>query len=194
MTVKSLETIHNLEKLIDELYSAQKQYERQASNEWLINGVTKKYTKLKGKSEGIVEAVNWISQYIEYHNTETKKRKQILSSHPYPITQGKDGRYRSYVKTEGGKRRQIAKSTYEKVEDAIVDFYMGEAEEKSKDKADMICPLLISGANQHTSVFCKEEKCMWWRKYAGDCTISLMADMFADSDICRTIFDNKVGE
>lgn len=130
MTVKALETIHILENIIDELYSAEKQYERQANNERIINGDTKKYEKLKGKSEGIGEVVNWISHY-----TETKEPKK-----------------------------------------------------ESSVKADMICPLLISGANQHTSVFCKEEKCMWWRKYAKNCTISLMADMFADSDMCRTIF------
>ena len=133
MTVKALETIHTLEKLLDELYSAQKHYEIQANNERLINGYTKKYEKLKGKSEGIGEVFNWISPY---HNTETKGPKKEIS-----------------------------------------------------DKADKICPLLISGANLYSGVFCKEEKCMWWRKYAKDCTISLMSDMFADSDICRTIFE-----
>lgn len=134
MTVKALETIHNLEKLTDELYSAQKQYERQANNERIINGDTKKYEKLKGKSEGIEEVFNWVSQFIEYHNTET-------------------------------------------------------TEKESSYKVEKLCPLLLSGANQHSGVYCKEEKCMWWRKYAGDCTISLMADMFADSDMCRTIFE-----
>lgn len=83
------------------------------------------------QDDGIVDLGDAVSR------VNAKKRKQILSSHPYPITQGKDGRYRSYVKTEGGKRRQIAKSTYEKVEDAIVDFYTGEAEEKSKDKVTL---------------------------------------------------------
>ena len=136
MTVKALETIHNLEKLTDELYSAQKQYERQANNERIINGDTKKYEKLKGKSEGIGEAINWISKFKEYHITETKESKK-----------------------------------------------------ESSDKADKICPLLISGANQHSGVYCKEEKCMWWRKYAKDCTISIISDMFADSDMCRTIFE-----
>lgn len=134
MTVKALETIHNLEKLTDELYSAQKQYERQANNERIINGDTKKYEKLKGKSEGIEEVFNWVSQFIEYHNTET-------------------------------------------------------TEKESSYKVEKLCPLLLSGANQHSGVYCKEEKCMWWRKYAGDCTISLMADMLADSDMCRTIFE-----
>lgn len=133
---QTMEILNNLDKLIEELNSAEKQYEIQANNEKIINGDTHKYEALKGKSEGIGEAVNWINQFKEYHNTETKGPKK-----------------------------------------------------ESSDKADMICPLLISGANQHSGVYCKEEKCMWWRTYAKECTISLISDMFADSDMCRTIFD-----
>ncbi len=52
-----------------------------------------------------------------------KRKEKILREHPYPITQGKDGRYRTYVKEDGQKRKQIAKSTYEDVLDVLYDFY-----------------------------------------------------------------------
>lgn len=60
------------------------------------------------------------------------ERKKILENHPYPITQGKDGRWRTYIKLDDGKRKQIAKASLEKVQDALVDFYSGKIHE---DKA-----------------------------------------------------------
>lgn len=54
------------------------------------------------------------------------KRKAVLDKHPYPIWQGKDGRWRTYVREEGCSRRMIAKSTREKVEDALLTYYEGE--------------------------------------------------------------------
>lgn len=35
---------------------------------------------------------------------------------------------------------------------------------------------------------CIGASCMWWREYARDCAIPLLADMFADSEICRSVF------
>jgi len=56
----------------------------------------------------------------EMKNTEKQK---IISAHPHPITQGKDGRWRTYVDKPEGGRRQIAKSSREKVEDALMEYY-----------------------------------------------------------------------
>ena len=58
------------------------------------------------------------------------QRKRISEKHTAPITQGKDGRYRTYIKLEDGKRKQIAKSTLESVENELVEFYSGKAKEK----------------------------------------------------------------
>lgn len=60
------------------------------------------------------------------------ERKKILEKHSYAISKGPDGRWRTYVKLDDGRRKQIAKSTREKVEDALVDFYSGKIHE---DKA-----------------------------------------------------------
>ncbi|MBR3706620.1 MAG: tyrosine-type recombinase/integrase [Firmicutes bacterium] len=59
--------------------------------------------------------------------------KQIIAAHPVPISQGADGRWRTYVKDDNGKRRQIAKSTYEKLEAALIDFYVGRHAKPVKD-------------------------------------------------------------
>ncbi len=63
---------------------------------------------------------------------ERKQKNQILNQHPYPITLGKDGRYHTYVKEDEKKRRQIAKSTYEGVLDALSDFYNGRSQKAVK--------------------------------------------------------------
>lgn len=52
-----------------------------------------------------------------------RQKEKMLKAHPYPITCGKDGRYRTYIKEEGQARRQIAKSTYEAVLEVLYEFY-----------------------------------------------------------------------
>ena len=51
------------------------------------------------------------------------KHDSILKNHPYEIFLSKDGRYRTYV-MDNSKRRMIAKSTKEDVEDALIQFYI----------------------------------------------------------------------
>lgn len=52
-----------------------------------------------------------------------KEKEEIINTyHKNKITKGKDGRWRTYVKTENG-RKLIAKSTKEKVEDSLIQFY-----------------------------------------------------------------------
>ena len=54
-----------------------------------------------------------------------KERMRIIENHPYNIFQSKDGRFRTYVRdtsTANG-RRMIAKSSREKLIDALVDYY-----------------------------------------------------------------------
>ena len=53
------------------------------------------------------------------------KRKQIIDNHPYAIFQTKDGRWRSWLPDSEKKdgRRQIAKSSLDKLYDAIIDYY-----------------------------------------------------------------------
>lgn len=64
-----------------------------------------------------------------YKQIEMNKRAKYLSEHEYKIWQGTDGKWRTYL-PGSPKRRLIKKSTKEKVEDAIVEYY--ENQEKPK--------------------------------------------------------------
>ena len=50
-----------------------------------------------------------------------KERKKILKAHPYALSHGKDGRWRTWVPDKKAKdgRKKIAKSTKEKLEEAV---------------------------------------------------------------------------
>ena len=56
------------------------------------------------------------------------------------------------------------------------------------------CPLMISGGNMHVSPTCIGSDCKWWCEFAKDCSIPLLAGMFADSEICRNVFEDQKGE
>ena len=67
------------------------------------------------------------------------RRREILNEHHFAITQGKDGRWRTYVRIKDSKkkRKMLAKSSREKLEDAICDFYGTDPEEEKKKKATL---------------------------------------------------------
>ena len=47
---------------------------------------------------------------------------------------------------------------------------------------------MVAGANECVAT-CIRKDCAWWCDFADSCAIPLFAGMFADSDICRNIFD-----
>lgn len=61
------------------------------------------------------------------------KRNKLLEQHKYSIKLGSDGRWHTYLpdNTKNNGRRQIAKSTKEKIEDAVVEFYQKITEEQT---------------------------------------------------------------
>lgn len=56
--------------------------------------------------------------------------------------------------------------------------------ETAKNK---ICPVFSCQNNKDK--FCKGTKCAWWCQFAKDCSVPLLAGMFADSHICATRFE-----
>lgn len=64
---------------------------------------------------------------------EMNKRKEYLEKHPWKISQGKDGKWRSYLPSENG-RRMIKKADKKSLEDAIIDFYKKSEVKKEKAK------------------------------------------------------------
>lgn len=59
---------------------------------------------------------------------EEKKKQQILSKHKYNIFQDKDGRWKTNMpdKTTKTGRRLVAKTSYEKLEKVILEYYLNE--------------------------------------------------------------------
>lgn len=62
------------------------------------------------------------------------QRQRMLKKHTAPITEGKDGRYRTYIKLENGQRKMIAKTTREALEEALFDFYADKIESNKAKK------------------------------------------------------------
>ena len=52
---------------------------------------------------------------------------------------------------------------------------------------DKICPICIAGANKYVSR-CIGADCVWWCTFSNDCAIPTVAEILADSDVCKTIF------
>lgn len=51
------------------------------------------------------------------------KRKEYLEKHPWSISQGKDGKWRTYLPDEALGRRQIKRSDKKSIEDAVINYY-----------------------------------------------------------------------
>ena len=62
---------------------------------------------------------------------KNKERNDIIAAHPYSISHGKDGRWRTWVPDDKRKegRRMIAKSSLEKLHDALYAHYTGADED-----------------------------------------------------------------
>ena len=72
---------------------------------------------------------------------EKSKRNAILKKHPYDIWVASDGRSKTYIEdeTKVKKRRLVAKSSREKLEDYIVKEYI-----KRHPRIPVLHPLLYS--------------------------------------------------
>ena len=64
------------------------------------------------------------------------ERKKILKEHPYAISHGKDGRWRTWVPDKNAKdgRKKIAKSTRASLEEAVICYYLENDEELKRKR------------------------------------------------------------
>ena len=67
------------------------------------------------------------------NDIENMKNQDILKEHPYAVSQGSNGRWYTYLPDESKPkgRRQIAKSTKEKIEQEIIRYYKNKSEEEN---------------------------------------------------------------
>jgi len=86
-------------------------------------------------------------------NMKKADEAKLLEMHPYPITQGKDGRWRTYVKKEEGGRRQIAKASYDKVIDELIVFYKGDYVPRKKKEVtvEFLYPIWMEYKKLHAA-------------------------------------------
>lgn len=59
---------------------------------------------------------------------DMNKRKELLEKHPYKISQGKDGKWRTYLPDKEKGRRLVKKSSREAVENTVVCYWKAEEE------------------------------------------------------------------
>lgn len=83
---------------------------------------------------------------------EMKKKSEILEKHPYAISQGRDGKWRTYLVdyTKKNNRRQIKKSTREKIEEAIINEYK-QKEKKKELTLEKLYPEWLKYYRLHTN-------------------------------------------
>lgn len=55
---------------------------------------------------------------------------------------------------------------------------------------DKVCPLRLGGKDYAARPECIGARCSWWCDFANDCSIPLLAGMFADSSVCRNTFNS----
>ena len=58
------------------------------------------------------------------------------------------------------------------------------------DNEKKFCPIMI--CSHATSGRCIGQDCAWWFDIAKDCSVPLLAGMFAESEIYRNVFDSYV--
>lgn len=57
---------------------------------------------------------------------EMKNRQELLEQHPYKISQGKDGKWRTYLPDKAKGRTQIKRTNRKAVEDIVIDYWNAE--------------------------------------------------------------------
>ena len=97
------------------------------------------------------------------------ERKKILKAHPYAISHGKDGRWRTWVPDKNAKdgRKKIAKSTKEKIEEAVVCYYLENDEELRRKRMTLrdLYPEWLEYKKLHSSETTIPRVESDWKKY-----------------------------
>ena len=124
-------------------------------------------------------------------------RKEIIKSHPYPISQCKDGRWMTYIDDDlhpKGKR-QIKRGTKESVEDAIVERFCKITKvKKGLSLAELYSEWMIWRRNIGTNPKTITENCNEWKKYVADYPISKINIKKIDDDILDDYFLQVTGK
>lgn len=99
-----------------------------------------------------------------------KELAKILRMHPYAISKGKDGRYRTYIRdrSTNGVRRQIAKATLEQLHSFLYDHYREIWFEEGKGKVTLetLYPVWLEYKALHVEAYTTIQRIdRDWRKF-----------------------------
>ena len=99
----------------DELTTTKKKYNKEKAN------IT--YCSLMNIS---VESFSGNVRDEMENEMKAKVMDKVKAVHPYSISYGKDGRYRTKVKTKEGKKKSIAEPTEDRLYQMLYEHYYGE--------------------------------------------------------------------
>lgn len=66
-----------------------------------------------------------------------KRDNELLNKHPYAITCGNDGFWRTYLPTENGKRKQIKKKNETDIKKVVIEYWKSQCNNTFKDRYDV---------------------------------------------------------
>lgn len=133
---------------------------------------------------------------------KSETERIIKEKHPYKISQGKDGRWRTYIKDETKKNglKMVVKSTEEKLKEALVEHYQGEDPEERKQRLTLeeLYPEWIKFKDLHTpaDTYITRIGREWKRYYEGTEIIRIpivkLTKLKLDEWVHRLIKDNNM--
>ncbi len=134
-----------------------------------VSTSTTEYTE-KDILSFLIQSGNINMSDVEAAMKQAELEKIIKKYHPFAISQGKDGRYRTYINTDNG-RKQIAKSTLEKLNTALYEHYKSFESTKSDNNATLenLYPVWLEYKRLHaaSSTYMRRIASDWKNYYAG---------------------------
>jgi len=105
------------------------------------------------------------------------KLKEVLKNHKATIAQHRDGRYRTYVKQENGKRKLLVAATEEKLYEALLKHYESMSKKQDADllTVEALYPawLNMMGLHGASSTYLKRIDADWRNHYVGNTIIKI---------------------
>ena len=133
---------------------------------------------------------------------KTEAERILKEKHPYKISCGKDGRWRTYIKDETKKNgmKMVVKSTEEKLKEALVEHYQGEDPEVQRQRLTLekLYPKWIKFKALHTpaGTYITRIEREWKRYYEGTeityIPIVKLTKLMLDEWVHRLIKDNNM--
>ena len=133
---------------------------------------------------------------------KSETERIIKEKHPYKISCGKDGRWRTYIKDETKKNglKMVVKATEEKLKEALVEHYQGEDPEVRKQRLTLeeLYPEWIKFKALHTpaDTYITRIGREWKRYYEGTEIIRVpivkLTKLMLDEWVHRLIKDNNM--